>query len=129
MELVTQIFLTAACAVFVYWTLLGKWAVDAERNILQAINNLNMNFQEFKAAAEAKFQSIGDAIEAEHTQVQEALTTLTATIDELRAVVATGGTTEEMQALLSSLDGIVSDIQSVYVPPVVEETTEEGTQE
>lgn len=131
MEITTQIFLMAACAVFIYWTLTGQFALNFEEKILNAINNLNMTFAEFKAAAEAKFQSIEDAIEAEHTQVQQALTELTDTIDELRALVASGGTTEEMEALLADLDGIVAGIQSVYVPPVVEEEeeTEEETKE
>lgn len=127
MEFLTNMFLTAACAVFVYRELRQKR--DAEASVLQAITNLNMTFKEFKAAAEAKFQSIGDAIEAEHAQVQEALTTLTATIEELREAVSGGGTPEEMEGLLSNLDGIVAGIKSVYVPPVVEETTEEETQE
>jgi len=119
----TEVAIFAACIAVVYRVFAGRREQLATDN---RINNLEMTFNEFKAAAEAKFLSIEQAIEAEHQQVSEAIAELNDTVADLRASLeANGFNGDEAIALLNTIEGITAQIEGIYTPPEPEEETEE----
>lgn len=59
-----------------------------------------------------KVDALQVALDAEQEQIAAAIAALQATIDELKALVADGGTPEQRQALADKLDAIKSDLEA-----------------
>lgn len=56
------------------------------------------------------------SLDAEQTQVVEAITALETTIANLQALVAEGGTQEQRQAIFDALTAIKTDLESTIEP-------------
>jgi hypothetical protein len=67
-----------------------------------------------------ELENIKAAAAEEKVQVSGKLTELDTTIQELKDQIANGGPTEQIDALILKAQGIVTDIKTIYEPPVVE---------
>jgi len=105
-------------------------AIGNLKNIQEQINALKMDFQQFKAEAEAKIATLQAAITDERAQVLAVIATLETSISDLRVLIENGGAQPgEQLALLNSIEAATANVRGIYEPPVVieeEEETEEG---
>lgn len=63
-----------------------------------------------------KVDALQVALDAEQEQIAAAIAALNVTIEDLRVIVADGGTAEERQALADKLDTIVADLEATVTP-------------
>jgi NADP-dependent 3-hydroxy acid dehydrogenase YdfG len=105
-------------------------AIGNLNKIQEQINALKMDFQQFKAEAEAKIATLQAAITDERAQVLAVISTLETSIADLRVLIENGGAQPgEQLALLNSIEAATANVRGIYEPPVVieeEEETEEG---
>jgi flagellar hook-associated protein FlgK len=76
-----------------------------------------------------KVDDLQVALDAEQQQIMDAVNELSATIADLQALVADGGSEAERQALADKLDSIKSDLEATIIPPTEEEEEETETPE
>lgn len=104
-------------------------AIGNLNKIQEQINSIKMDFQQFKAEAEAKIATLQTAITDERAQVLAVIATLETSISDLRELIQNGGAQPgEQLALLNSIEAATANVRGIYEPPVVieEEETEEG---
>ena len=87
---------------------------------------LTEKFQQIMAKIselQAQVDELQVALDTEQQQIADALAELNATIEELRAIVADGGTEAERQALADKLTAITADLQGTIPETPTEPTT------
>lgn len=87
--------------------------IDLLNKILKQNTNMAKNIQDLSAKAD-ELQTALDAVQA---KVQENTATLQAEIQELKDIIAGGGSGEAIDAVFAKLDATLVDLNSTF-PPV-----------
>ena len=74
---------------------------------------LSAKVDELQSALDAEQQQVADLLAEKNSTIE----TLNATITDLQAQVADGGTPEERQAILDKLTTLKSDLEATVPPP------------
>lgn len=89
---------------------------------LLALDNRKLKIKLMATLAEvqAKVTELQTALDAEQEQIKQAIDALTATIEQLRADVAGGGTEAERQQVVDQIQSVVDDLKGTIPdePPV-----------
>lgn len=79
---------------------------------MPTLQELSAKVDELQVALDAEQQEVADLIAARDA----AITTLNATVADLQAQVASGGTEADRQAVIDKLNSAITDLQSTVTP-------------
>lgn len=98
------------------WACKKIFATDENNSLLLTLltnqNKIMATLQELSA----KVDELQTALDEEQEQIKTAIDTLTATVDQLRADLAGGGTEAERQAVIDKIDGVITDLKGTVEP-------------